>query len=77
MVGKQFYSLPDGYTRVIKKDIYEGKIVFLRQDLHQGKEIPYKYNIVGKKRIGISIKPIDSTYSGIRWVYCSQLCKKV
>lgn len=77
MAKKQFYGLKSGFTKVIKKDIYNGGTVYLREDIFNGIEKPYPHNIVGKYRIGIRAQPEKSVKDLYKWVYCADLCKKV
>ena len=72
---KQFYPLKEGYSSVIKKDIYNGTIVYLREDIFKGIIKPYTQNVVGKVRIGIK-EPNKGENELSKWTYCSHLCKK-
>lgn len=76
MAKKRFYKLKEGFTRVIKKDIYDGKVVFLRSDVEKGIRAPYGFNIVGRYRIGIREVPATKGSDRYKWVYCSDLCKE-
>ena len=75
MANKKFHQLLDGYSNVIKKDILEGRTVYLRKEVILGIIRPFTNNMVGKFRIGIkeAEKGVNEYHS---WVYCAELCKK-
>ncbi len=78
MKEPRFYKLLPGYARVIKRDIQNGEVVFLRSDVAKGIRSPYGYNrIVRNGKIGIRGMPAERITDLYKWVYCADLCKKV
>lgn len=77
MAENRYYRLKEGFTKVIKKDIYNGTTVYLREDIVNGIEKPYSFNMVGNYRIGIRETPFKKGSDLYKWVYCADLCKKI